>query len=91
MNVDELKAWAQKQAEHERLYDAVLDQRAACTDEGVYKFFDMESEKMLRKKLRVLQALNDGKDKEEIGDDYFAILEKLPRDAEGNISIVIDW
>lgn len=89
--MDDLNEWARKLAERAKLYDAVLDQRAACTDEGVYKFFDMDSEKMLRKKLRVLQALNDGKNKEEIGDDYFAILEKLPRDAEGNISIVIDW
>ena len=50
---------------------------ADCDDIGVQEFFNFESDRLLAKKVRVLKDLNDGKDPEEIGKDYYDILENL--------------
>ena len=48
-------------------------------DNLVKRFFDVDSEKMLDKKIRVLKALKDGKSPGEI-DGFYDILEKYPKD-----------
>ena len=82
---------ARMEIEHDSLYQKVLNQYAICEDEGVSKFFNVGSERMLKKKLRILTELNKGTDRETLGGDYFKILEDIPRDENGEISIEIDW
>ena len=48
-------------------------------DNLVKRFFDVDSEKMLDKKIRVLKALKDGKSPGEI-DGFYDVLEKYPKD-----------
>lgn len=45
-------------------------------------FFDLNSNKMLDKKIEVLEKLKSGMTPGEIGDDYFLILEKMPKNTE---------
>ena len=59
------------------LHDEVLKLYYDVDDEVVEEFFDVESMKNLKKKKRVLQMIKDGKGKEDIGKDYYDILEKL--------------
>jgi len=72
--VDEFK----REVAHNKLYSEVLRLYAICADEGVERYFDVDSEKNLGEKKRVLKLLNAGKDPDEIGRAYFDILEKLP-------------
>ena len=58
------------------LYDSV-----AMFDDVVAGLFDVDSDKMMEKKYRVLKALDEGKNPEEIGKDYLDILEKIDKDA----------
>lgn len=64
--------------ENDRLYMEVMRLYGECDDEGVMRYFDADSEKNLRKKIKVLKKLNDGVSPEEIGADYYEILENLP-------------
>lgn len=57
----------------------VVELFEACTDEEVLMWFDLDSEKMLNKKIRVLTAINEGRTAEEIGPEYDEILEKKPK------------
>lgn len=47
----------------------------------ISKFFDAESEKMLDKKIKVLEQLKAGKNRAEI-EEYYEILELYPKDGE---------
>lgn len=69
--------------ENDRLYMEAMRLYGECDDEGVMRYFDADSEKNLRKKIKVLKKLNDGESPEEIGDDYYEILEKLPDGDKG--------
>lgn len=60
-----------------------------CTDSGVEKYFDTESTRMLNKKIRVLKAINGGKKVPE--EDYYSILEKMPKDKNGKPTIDVWW
>mgnify|MGYP007070206610 CR=1 FL=1 len=84
----------EKKAEIERTERMLLKSKvemlfSLCTDSGVEKYFDLHSNKMLKKKERVLTALNDGKEVSE--KDYYSILEKMPKDEDGNPTIDIWW
>ena len=70
-----------------------LYSRAAEIDDGVREYFDLESDKMLGKKIKVLSALINGKGVDEIGKDYFDILEDFDQSTieEGQIARVGDW
>ena len=73
----EFKKEKEKQAKLKDLWDDVSSLYYECekNDDGVSKYFDSDSVKMLEKKKKVLQALIDGKKPEEIGQDYLDILE----------------
>jgi len=62
-------------------------------DDGVANFFDLESEEMLGKKIRVLQELIDGKSPDEIGKPYFDILEEFDQSGvrDGEVADVGGW
>jgi len=64
--------------ENDRLYAETMWLYGECDDEGVMRYFDADSEKNLRKKIEVLKKLNNGESPEDIGKDYYEILEKLP-------------
>ena len=68
----------QRMSRLDRMRDAVIRYYSELNDldMGVAEFFDVESDRMMDKKLRVLKALHDGKSPEEIGKDYLDILEK---------------
>lgn len=70
------------------LYMEVLRLYFDCGDSSVQMYFDPDSEKNLEKKYRVLKKLNKGEDVPD--DDILAILEKVPRDENGN-PMVADW
>ena len=71
------KAYIERKIKNEKLRQEILNLLFSCDDEGVEHYFDFESDKMLEKKVRVLKALNEGKDPEDIGKEYFEILENL--------------
>lgn len=61
-------------------------------DDAVSMYFDPESDKMLKKKVRVLKALKDGKGPEEIGKDYFDILEGFDQNIPNGTTVMVgDW
>lgn len=62
-------------------------------DDGVSLYFDVSSDKMLEKKARVLKRLLKGDTPEEIGKDYFDILEGFDQSKvkEGTAVKVGDW
>lgn len=64
--------------ENDKLYMELMKLYGECDDEGVMRYFDADSEKNMKKKITVLKRLNKGEDPDEIGQDYFDILEKLP-------------
>ena len=68
-----------KMMERQKLYREVVDlfEEVSTFDDIVGEYFDLDSERMLPKKKRVLQALVDGKTREEIGRDYLEVLENL--------------
>lgn len=66
---------------HERMVRAVLEQFMQCSDETIIKYFDINSEDNLQKKLMVLKAVNAGEDVDE--KDYIEILELIPKDENG--------
>ena len=67
-----------KEMEQQDLYDAVLEEYSKCCDSEVRDWFDLDSMKNLKKKLRVLKKINAG---EEVGEDeYMEILEKAQSD-----------
>lgn len=70
-----------RRMEEDKLISEMYELYASCTDSGVEKFFDIDSTKKLRKKVQVLKALNEGGEVDE--DDYFDILEKMPKDENG--------
>lgn len=57
----------------------VRDLALECNDLLVDKFLDLDSTKMLDKKIKVLTDLKNGKVPAEI-DGYYDILEKYPKD-----------
>ena len=81
------KEYAEKIERYEKLSREVEELWGECTDRGVEAFFDLYSDKLLSKKVKVLKALNDGKSPDEIGKDYYDILEKLDV-PEGQIVMV---
>lgn len=89
------KAIANRLEQLDRMEDRVLDlfNEVSDFDDGVANFFDIESDKMLGKKIRVLQELRDGKSPEEIGKDYLDILEGLDKSemSDGKIIEVGGW
>lgn len=59
-------------------------------DDGIRGFFDYRSNKMRTKKKKVLQALIDGKAPDEIGNDYWDILELFDKtDLDENCTYII--
>lgn len=52
-----------------------------CVDIMIVQYFDIESDKMLDKKISVLERLRKGEQPDEIGDDYYAILELYDEEA----------
>lgn len=68
----EMEKQRQLRRKVEELYEEVAE-----TDDKVREYFDLESDAMMEKKFKVLNALSKGKSPEEIGDDYFDILEGL--------------
>ena len=50
-------------------------------DDMIFKFFDLESEKLLDEKIEVLTKLSKGVTPSEI-EDYYKILELYPKDNE---------
>ena len=76
--MDEIKEMERKS----RLWDKVVElyDEVADFDDGVRKYFDIESDRMLEKKFKVLNALSEGKSAEELGKDYFDILEGFDQD-----------
>lgn len=87
------KEYIQKAMQVDKLYDEVIDLFIECSmmDEGVERYFDMESEKILNKKKRILTRIKDGEYGPGIGKEYFDILENIPRDSNGKVNIVVDW
>lgn len=71
-----------------KLQQEVMKQFYDCCDDAVRMYFDPDSEENLEKKYRVLKAINAGKSVSDA--DMLSILEKLPRDEEGN-PLVSDW
>ena len=63
----------QKELAKSELYEQVMLEYLKCGDETVKKWFDIDSEKNLKKKLKVLRDINAGKDVS--GKDYREILE----------------
>jgi hypothetical protein len=88
--MDEIKEMA-KQA---RLWQKVAElyDEVAMFDDGVREYFDLESDEMLEKKFKVLNALSKGESPEDIGKDYFDILEGFDQGAvpEGQTVMVGD-
>lgn len=88
--MDEIKEMA-KQA---RLWQKVAElyDEVAMFDDGVREYFDLESDEMLEKKFKVLNALSKGEPPEDIGKDYFDILEGFDQGAvpEGQTVMVGD-
>lgn len=66
---------AEKQFKKDYCENILMD----LDDDFVRAFYDNESDAMLDKKVRVLEALIRGKKPSELGDDYRAILERLPK------------
>ena len=95
MTEKEMREWAQKKEKEAKLWSLIDDLYAevADFDDGVKQYFDLESMEMPEKKAKVLSALADGKSPEEIGKDYFDILEGFDQSAvpEGQIAMVGDW
>ena len=62
-------------------------------DDGIRFCYDMNSDKMMFKKKKVLQALIDGKAPDEIGKDYWDILELFDKSEveDGHTCIVGGW
>lgn len=59
-------------------------------DDGIRNFYDSYSHKMRTKKKKVLQALIDGKAPDEIGNDYWDILELFDKtDLDENCTYII--
>jgi len=85
------KEYAEKMKEKTMLRLQMEDLILECTDEGVEHYFDFESDKKLKKKVHVLKKLVDGEDFQNFMQDYLDILEKLPRDENGNPKVAIDW
>lgn len=77
MSDDEFKAEKEKQAKIKKLWSEVLALYSECKvkDDAIKEYFDTDSVKMLETKKKVLQALIDGKQPDEIGRDYWDILE----------------
>lgn len=88
--MDEIKEM-EKQA---RLWQKVAElyDEVAMFDDGVREYFDLESDEMLEKKFKVLNALSKGESPEDIGADYFDILEGFDQGAvpEGQTVMVGD-
>ena len=66
---------AEKQFKKDYCENILMD----LDDDFVRAFYDRESDEKLELKVRVLEALADGKKPEELGEDYKAILERLPK------------
>lgn len=83
----------QREVHLEKLHDEVVDLFVECAfmDEGVARYFDMESMKNLSMKKRVLTRIKNGEHGPDIGAEYFDILEDIPRDKKGNVNIPIEW
>lgn len=84
---------AKREYARAKLMEEVMELYADCydLDEGVARFFNVESEKMPKKKIRVLTRIKNGEHGPDIGDEYFDILEDIPKDEDGNVGIVVDW
>ena len=63
--------------QRDKLRDEMARLLFDCDDIGVEEFFEFESDAMLEKKIKVLKALNEGKSPDEIGKEYYDILENL--------------
>ena len=89
------RAWARKMEEKRRLSEKVenLWSEVSTFDDGVRLYFDPESDKMLKKKVRVLTDIMNGESPEDIGKDYFDILEGFDQSAvpKGQSVMVGDW
>ncbi len=81
----------QKKNEAQRDWDEVLGLYFQLVrlqnDKIIGRFFDLDSKKNLKKKIRVMRELINGKAPTEIGKDYLDILEKLPEDDDLEIRI----
>lgn len=77
MSDAEFKKEREKQRKIKKIWNENISLYGKCRkiDDGIDKYYDMDSVKMLEKKKKVLRALIDGKKPEEIGQDYLDILE----------------
>lgn len=73
------KKFLERKVQEQALRQKVMELYEECAlfDDGVRTFFNIESNKMLGKKVKVLKLLKDGKDPDEIGKAYYDILEDL--------------
>lgn len=80
---EEKRQGIEKAKRIERLYDLhaeVMELAAKCDiEEDVVHYFDWDSMKNLELKKKVLTRILNGEGPDEIGDDYYKILEKYPK------------
>lgn len=74
---EEFKKEKEKQKKIRKFWNENVKLFRECReiDDNIKSYYDMESLTMLEKKRKVLQALIDGKKPNEIGQDYWDILE----------------
>lgn len=81
--------------ERDKMGSEVSDLWMECEtfDDGIRDFYDLHSDKLMFKKKKVLQALIDGKAPDEIGKDYWDILELFDKSEveDGHTCIVGGW
>ena len=58
-----------------------------CGDSVMRKFFDPDSDKMLDTKIDVLERLTKGESPEDIGENYYRVMENYPRDSVGERTV----
>lgn len=95
MTEKEIRELSEKMAKRQRLKQKVYELYEECEefDDGVRMYFDTVSDKMLGKKVKVLSQLIEGKSPDEIGKDYFDILEGFDKESipEGAVADVGGW
>jgi hypothetical protein len=95
MNNEEAMRYIDSVEKQYKLWQEVLDLWSECDlfDEAIRGYFDISSQKMLKKKKKVLEARKAGKSPDEIGKDYWDILELFDKSEveDGHTCIVGGW
>ena len=94
-NEKEAIAYVMRMEKQDTLWHEVMELYSKCElfDEAIRNFFNISSRKMLVKKKKVLQEVIDGKSPDEIGKDYWDILELFDKSEveDGHTCIVGGW